>query len=807
MARPGSNGDAPRFAVRAWVIALAYALFAGLWILFSDLALATVVRDADRYVQWSVYKGTAFVLITSVLLFLLIRRAFGQIEAGYRSHRQTAAIVSGQNAVLSIIANGGTLEASLTALVQFLEVQSPGTRCSVLLLDDDGVHLRHGAAPSLPPEYTKAIDGSAIGLLAGSCGTAAFTRESVFVEDIAADARWAHWQHFALPHGLRACWSTPIFDAQQRVLGTFAIYRDTPSRPTPAHLELIAMATQLASVAIGHAKVAGALQESEARFHAFMDASPAIAWVTDEQGRHVYMNRGWSEAFGLDRDELIGRTAADLVPADVAERIRLSDVRVLADGPVTVPEEYGVLRGEPFVWNLYKFPFRNGAGQRFVGGIALDITQRKRTEAALREVEGRVQVVVENLREGLVIADPDGAFMHWNPASLRILGFDDPSLIHEQQFALHTHFALSTMDGAALPLDQWPLARVRRGESLQDEELVVRRLHGEWQRTLSYSGALVDYADGHQLAFFTVQDITDRKRAERELRESRDRLEDKVAERTFELSAALVRAESADRIKSAFLATMSHELRTPLNSIIGFTGILLQRMAGPIKTEQEKQLSMVRGSARHLLALINDVLDLSKIEAGQLEVLNERVEVPALVERVVASVRPLADSRGLSLEITMTPDVGTIDSDQRRVAQILLNLLNNAVKFTVEGTVSLDVTPVEMRAEAGTVPALQFRVSGHRHRHSARRTWTRCFSRSARSTPACHVSTRAPGWGSPSADGSPTCSAAGSRPPASGRKGVSSPSCFHYTPSPDNVRARAADRRQRTEPLPRHLPA
>ena len=107
----------------------------------------------------------------------------------------------------------------------------------------------------------------------------------------------------------------------------------------------------------------------------------------------------------------------------------------------------------------------------------------------------------------------------------------------------------------------------------------------------------------------------------------------------------MVRAEDADRLKSAFLATMSHELRTPLNSIIGFTGIVLQGLAGPLNAEQERQLGMVRSSARHLLELINDVLDLSKIEADQLEVRAEPFDVVASLEHVIALVRPLADKK------------------------------------------------------------------------------------------------------------------------------------------------------------------
>jgi signal transduction histidine kinase len=159
---------------------------------------------------------------------------------------------------------------------------------------------------------------------------------------------------------------------------------------------------------------------------------------------------------------------------------------------------------------------------------------------------------------------------------------------------------------------------------------------------------------------------------------------------TEDLQLAVDKAQSADRLKSAFLATMSHELRTPLNSIIGFTGLMLQGLTGELAPEQSKQLGMVQTSARHLLNLINDVLDISKIEAGQLDVSRNLFDMRALIDKVVGTVTPLAGEKGLALTYHVAQGVGQIVSDQRRVDQVLINLVNNAIKFTDEGEVRIE---------------------------------------------------------------------------------------------------------------------
>ena len=230
-------------------------------------------------------------------------------------------------------------------------------------------------------------------------------------------------------------------------------------------------------------------------------------------------------------------------------------------------------------------------------------------------------------------------------------------------------------------------------------------------------------------------DITERKRAEEAIRELNASLERRVAERTAELAVAKDRAEAADRLKSAFLATMSHELRTPLNSIIGFTGILLQGLAGPLNAEQHKQLDMVRDSARHLLALINDVLDISKIEAGQLEMHSEPFDLRASIEKVVG------DREAAGGEERPGPARGTRAGDRERWRAI--RGASSRCCSTCSTTPSSSPNRARSRSRAESrrrLPRAAIRPAflgrRHRHRHQAGGSRASCSSRSGRSTPA-----------------------------------------------------------------------
>jgi len=374
--------------------------------------------------------------------------------------------------------------------------------------------------------------------------------------------------------------------------------------------------------------------------------------------------------------------------------------------------------------------------QGFIGAVAiatmlLAAILKERTEAGemLQASEQQIRLIMENLADLVTVLDLEGRRLYNSPSYRPILG--DPERLRGSLFFEHVH-----------PEDKSRVRQVlqetvRSGVGRRFEFCMIDH-QGRPHRIESQNSVIRDSRGQVAQVVIVSRDVTERRQADEEVRRLHaelkrraEELERRVGERTAELqdtegalmnlvedlnektrelALAKERAEAADKIKSAFLATMSHELRTPLNSIIGFTGIILQGLAGPLNPEQRKQLEMVRSSARHLLALINDVLDISKIEAAQLKVTRERVAVRPTTDRVIGIVRPLAEAKGIALHVDLAPNVDIVSADQRRVEQVLLNLLNNAVKFTEQGSVTLSARRTLAEGEgAGT--CIEFCVS------------------------------------------------------------------------------------------------
>lgn len=478
-------------------------------------------------------------------------------------------------------------------------------------------------------------------------------------------------------------------------------------------------------------------RNSERRLADIIDFLPDATFVVDSQGVVVSWNRAMEELTGIPAAEMLGQgDYAHALPFYGEKRPMLIDL--ISDWDETYREHYLSLTraGECLVSESF-FPDW-GEGGMYLSGIAAmlydasgtavgaiesvrDITELKKIQLALesarQELENRVaertaeletavnalrdeiterQQIEDSLRKSeeehravldaspncIIAYDRDGKSIYVNPAFTRIFGWTQDEVIGRR-------------------IDFVP--ENKKAETLKAIEEIYAIEGGVYSfesQRYTKSGEIIDVsisaaifldAKGAPMGMLVnLADISERKRNEEELRKYRQELEQLVEDRTAELEVAMEKAQEADRLKSAFLASMSHELRTPLNSIIGFTGIILQGLVGPLNEEQTKQMGMVQHSARHLLSLINDVLDISKIEAGQLKVEYAEFDMAQLIKEVESGLKPLADQKGLVLECRLAPEVGKIICDQRRVQQILINLLNNAIKFTDQGGVYLD---------------------------------------------------------------------------------------------------------------------
>lgn len=432
-----------------------------------------------------------------------------------------------------------------------------------------------------------------------------------------------------------------------------------------------------------------ALREAELRFHTLFEQTPVGVVVIDPATAAIIeCNEQAARQLGYAPNELFGVGIADIESMETRQDARQRIERLLTEGRAEFETRHRTRSGE------IRDVFVSGqvidlAGRKVIQCVFLDITERKQADAKIRESEAHLVEAQRIAKIGSWEFDIRNNRLKWSDQIYEIFGI--PKSVASSTYEAFVEVVHPSDRDRVEAAQQAALAGQTR---LDIEHRIVLR-DGSEKVVHELADLKTDETGRPILLAGTIHDITDRTRIEAE-REKRHR------------------AEAADRIKSAFLATMSHELRTPLNSIIGFTGTVLQGLAGPLNPEQTKQLGMVRTSARHLLELINDVLDISKIEAGQLEVRAERFDLTAAVERVTASVRPLAEKKGLALTATVPPELQEMVNDRRRVEQILLNLLNNAIKYTDRGAVTLTAEPVatlRLAPDAPPVDAVRLRVT------------------------------------------------------------------------------------------------
>lgn len=401
-------------------VMLPYVLLATLWIYLSDRVLAALVTDPALHTRLQTFKDMAFILVTTALVYWLMWREL-------RKRRRAESWRNGQNQVLTQLVSGAPLHTVLETVALAMETQVTGAIGSILLLDPDARHLRFGAAPHLPGELSRALDGMEIGPAAGACGTAAHDRALVIIEDFETDPRGLDYRELSRRFQLRACWSQPVLTAGGEVLGTFAMYYRAPRRPTAEEQRLIAEAGNLVAVAIETTRNRDALAESESRFRAtFEQAAVGIAHVAPD-GRFLRINRKFCDIVGYSREEMLAGAFQDIThPEDLNTDLDYVKRVLAGEIPTYSMEKRYRHKNGSLVWvNLTVALVRkhDGAPDYFIS-VVEDIMARKQAEQALQQSEQRLRNIIDGLGPSMFVGllTTEGVVLEANQQALAAAG-------------------------------------------------------------------------------------------------------------------------------------------------------------------------------------------------------------------------------------------------------------------------------------------------------------------------------------------------------------------------------------------------
>jgi PAS domain S-box-containing protein len=349
--------------------------------------------------------------------------------------KRAEALLAGEKRILEMVAKGDSLAEILDALCGLAEQQAGGVLASILLVEGD--HLRHGGAPSLPKAYTDAIDGLTIGPSVGSCGTAAYRGEQVIVEDIATDPLWADYRTAALQHSLRACWSTPVFSSQGKVIATFAMYYREPRSPTARDQQIIEQITHLAEIAIERKQTQEKLSQSERNLAEAQRLTHTGSFVWDIKTKQaLYLSDEWYRIYGFDPDKdehAWDERLKRIYPEDLPKWQAAVDRAINEKSDYELEYRLVLPNGTTKYARLIAHPIlsRSGDVVQFMGSVT-DITERKHAEALLRgekqllemiatgaslkEILNTLCLIIEEQRPGtlasILLLNPDGVHLN-----------------------------------------------------------------------------------------------------------------------------------------------------------------------------------------------------------------------------------------------------------------------------------------------------------------------------------------------------------------------------------------------------------
>ena len=455
-----------------------------------------------------------------------------------------------------------------------------------------------------------------------------------------------------------------------------------------------------------------ALRKAEDRLRTLVDGVKDYAiFMLDPNGNIVSWNRGAERIKGYKAEEIIGRHFSCFYPAEDVQSGKPARELEIATTKGRYEEEGCRLRkdGSRFWANVVLTPVKDATGTLLgFSKVTRDITERRRSEQMLQESEERHRKLFENNPHPTWVYDRESLrFLAVNTAAVRTYGYSEDEFL-----SMTIKDIRPPEDITALMKD---VSEVHNGSAST----------GIW-RHLRKDGSLIEveitsYAlsfEGRPAEVVVAADVTQKRRDFAE----KQKLIEHLAVMNQQLEVRNKEVEHATRLKSKFLANMSHELRTPLNAIVGFSGLLGDEAAGQLNDKQKRFVNHIKQGAGHLLQLINDILDLSKIEAGQLEIRCEDFQLGEALPEVLSNIRPLAMQKGIRLQQNITT-ARALHADRVRFKQILYNLLSNAVKFTSKGgqvtidcsddgefiRVSVSDTGIGIRAEDQQVIFEEFR--------------------------------------------------------------------------------------------------
>ena len=510
--------------------------------------------------------------------------------------------------------------------------------------------------------------------------------------------------------GLQTGFAFPVL-AGTEVVAVLEFFSDEPIAPDDDLLEVMgAVGTQLG-------RVVERTRSEGARFQTVVDNMPAIVLLRDIDGKFILINHEYEEFYGLSSDDVRGKTLAEVAAlTELDPETNMAHDREVIEKNQAVEHELTLRRGgREHVFTSVKFPIADHTGNIVaVGGIELDITERKRDEAELAKLADEIaanEVRFRSLFEDspLSLWEQDYSrvrialdeIMQSGVTDLRAHFREHPGLAVEMaaliqvvdvnQATLDLHRA-STKDellgslGAILGEASDPelgeqLATLVEGHHKFESETVLYRLNGETGVCVVSGSIAPGSEESWSKVFVSVIDITDRKDMERLLEE------------------AMRSAEEANQAKSTFLANMSHELRTPMNAIIGYSEMLSEDAEDEGYEELVPDLERINSAGKHLLSLINDVLDLSKIEAGHMDLFTETFDLGRTLHEVVTTALPMIVKNGNEVVEDYGDDLGEMHADLTKVRQALFNLISNAAKFTRDGTITLRARRVSRDGE------------------------------------------------------------------------------------------------------------